>query len=311
MTRLDALLVAMVLVWGANFSVLKVAFDDIPPQSFNSLRIFLASIVFIVAIAWARRSVEFRKKRISTVFYTPDPLTRRDRWDLVWLGVVGHCFYQLGFAGGVDLTSVANAALLMGATPVAVALLSLALGRERLAATHWVGVALSCLGVYFVVGRGASFGGATLRGDLLVLGSVLCWSTYTLGATRLMQRHSPLYVTGVTMAIGGLPYIALALPQMRHTDWGAVSPWTWGALVWSALFALNLAYLAWYIAVQRLGPTRTAVYSNVVPIAALGVAALWLREPITSAKALGAAAILSGVFLTRLGRKPSAVPIEE
>ncbi len=310
MTRLDALLVAMVLVWGTNFSVLKVAFQDMPPQSFNSIRILLASIVFILSIAWARRSVEFRKKRISTVFYTPNPLTARDRWDLVWLGVVGHCFYQLGFAGGVDLTSVANASLLMGATPVAVALLSLALGRERLHATHWAGVALSCLGVYFVVG-GASFGGATLRGDLLVLGSVMCWSAYTIGAMRMMQRHSPLYVTGVTMAIGGLPYIAIAMPQMLHTDWGAVSLWTWGALVWSALFALNLAYLAWYISVQRLGPARTAVYSNVVPIAALAVAALWLREPITATKAIGAAAILGGVFLTRLGRKPSGVPIEE
>jgi drug/metabolite transporter (DMT)-like permease len=113
------------------------------------------------------------------------------------------------------------------------------------------------------------------------------------------------------MAMGGVPYVLIALPQMLHTDWSAVSAWTWAALVWSGLFALNVAYLIWYIAVQRIGPSRTALYSNVVPIAALAVAAVWLGEPITGAKAIGATAILGGVLLTRIGRRPSGVPIEE
>jgi drug/metabolite transporter (DMT)-like permease len=310
LTRIDALLVAMVLIWGVNFSVLKQSFAEIPPQPFNSIRIALASAVFLLAIAGASRAAR-RGRRVSRIFRTPDALSTRDRVDLVWLGLVGHCGYQLLFAGGVSLTSVSNASLLMGATPVSVALLSLALGRERLSAPHWAGVSLSVIGVYVVVGRGASFGGATLGGDALVLASVLCWSAYTLGAMRLIARHSPLYVTGVTMAVGGVPYVAIAWPQILRTDWGAVSPWTWGALVWSALFALCLAYLIWYIAVQRLGPSRTAVYSNVVPLAALTVAAVWLREPITAATVTGAAAILGGVFLTRIGRRASGVPIEE
>ncbi|HUF48013.1 MAG TPA: DMT family transporter [Vicinamibacterales bacterium] len=310
MTRIDALLVVMVLIWGANFSVLKLAFAEMPPQSFNSLRILIASAVFLAVIGWAHRQAA-RGRRVSRALFTPDALNRRDWIDLVWLGVVGHCFYQLGFAGGVNLTSVANAALLMGATPVAVALVSLALGRERLGALHWAGVSLSVAGIYIVVGRGASFGGSTLRGDLLVLASVLCWSAYTIGAMRLIARHSPLYVTGITMTIGAVPYVLIAIPQMRDTNWAAVSAWTWGALVWSALFALCASYLIWYIAVQRIGPSRTAIYSNVVPIAALGVAALWLRKPVTATKIAGAAAILGGVFLTRIGRKPSGVPIEE
>jgi len=310
MASIDALLVAMVLIWGANFSVLKLAFDEIPPQSFNSLRILLASVVFLAAIGLAARA-SARGRRVSPVLYTPERLTRRDWLDVAWLGVVGHCLYQLGFAGGVNLTSAANAALLMGATPVVVALLSSALGRERLTALHWAGVAMSVIGIYVVVGRSASFGGQTFQGDLLVLGSVVCWSTYTLGAMRLIGRHSPLFITGLTMAIGGVPYMLIALPQMLATDWGAVSAWTWGALVWSGLFALNIAYLIWYMAVQRIGPSHTALFSNVVPIAAIAVAAVWLGEPITATRVVGAIAIVGGVFVTRIGRRPSGVPIEE
>lgn len=310
MTRIDGWLVVMVLIWGANFSVLKRAFEEIPPQSFNSLRILLASASFLAVINWARRGA-LRGQRVSAVLYTPHELSRRDRWDLVWLGVVGHCLYQLGFAGGVNLTSVSNAALIIGATPVAVALLSLAVGRERLTALHWSGAAISTFGIYLVVGRGASFGGATLAGDLLMVVSVFCWAAYTLGAMRMMARHSPLYVTGMTMAIGAIPYVAIATPQILRTDWGIVSLWTWGALVWSALFALGVAYLIWYMAVQSIGPSRTAIYSNVVPVAALTIAAVWLDEPITRSTIAGAAAIIGGVVLTRIGRRPSGVAIEE
>ena len=54
-----------------------------------------------------------------------------------------------------------------------------------------------------------------------------CWAAYTLGASRLMARHSPLYVTGMTMAIGGVPYVLLTLPAFLRTDWSAARPITW------------------------------------------------------------------------------------
>jgi drug/metabolite transporter (DMT)-like permease len=63
--------------------------------------------------------------------------------------------------------------------------------------------------------------------------------------------------------------------------------------------------------VQKIGPSHTALFSNVVPIAAIAVAAVWLGEPVTTTKVVGAVAIVGGVFVTRIGRKPSGVPIEE
>jgi drug/metabolite transporter (DMT)-like permease len=293
----------MVLIWGANYSVIKRAFDEIPPQVFNAIRMALASCVFLITIRVAQRRARAAGGRLSATFYTPFKLTRRDRVDLLWLGLVGHWMYQLFFVGGVALTSVSNGALIIGATPVAIATVSALLGRERIGALHWTGAVVSIAGIYFVVGRGASFGGATLGGDLLVMISVACWTTYTLGAARLLKRHSPLYVTGMTMAIGAVPYVLLASPQILRMNWAGVSPWTWTALVLSALLALCLSYLIWYMAVQRIGPARTSIYSNLVPIVAIAVAALWLGEPLTPAKLTGAALVLTGVFLTRLGRK--------
>lgn len=294
----------MVLIWGANYSVIKRAFEEIPPQPFNAIRLAIGASVFLITIRLAQRRARAAPGRLSSTFYTPFPLTRRDRIDLVWLGIVGHCMYQLFFVGGVARTSVSNGALIIGATPVAIATVSALLGREKIGALHWIGAAVSVTGIYVVVGRGASFGGATVTGDLLVMISVACWTMYTLGGGHLIKRHSPLYVTGMSMAIGAVPYALLALPQIVRMDWAAVSAWTWTALVLSALLALCLSYLIWYMAVQRIGPARTSTFSNLVPIVAIAVAAVWLGEPLTAAKLTGAGLVLTGVFLTRLGRKP-------
>lgn len=145
----------------------------------------------------------------------------------------------------------------------------------------------------------------------MVAVSMVCWAIYTLGSSRLMARHSPLYVTGMTMALGGLPYAATMLPQVRQVAWTHVSTWTLSALVLSSLLALCLSYLIWYTAVQRIGAARTAIYSNLVPITAMAVAILWLHEPVSPGKIAGAGCVLAGVVLTRLGRPGMAVPVEE
>jgi drug/metabolite transporter (DMT)-like permease len=132
-----------------------------------------------------------------------------------------------------------------------------------------------------------------------MLGGVLCWATYTVGAGRLMERHSPLGVTGVSMAIGTVIYVALAIPAMGTVHWSGVSLTTWIALVYSAVFAIAVAYMIWYTAVQRIGGTRTSVYSNLVPIVALAVAVFWDKEPLGATKLTGAVLVVAGVAITR------------
>jgi drug/metabolite transporter (DMT)-like permease len=308
---MNVLLLLMVVIWGTNYSVAKRAFDEIPPQAFNAVRVTVASVVFLAVIHWAGRQTRRSTVGLSRVFYTPERLTLRDRVDLCWVGFVGHFLYQSFFIGGLSRTSASNAALIIGTTPVLVAVFSSALGLERISLVHWIGVAASVIGVYFVVASGGHSEANSTQGDLMVVVAVVCWAIYTLGSGRLMARHSPLYVTGMTMAYGGLPYAAVMSPNVWRVSWTHVSPWAMAAVVLSALLALCLSYLIWYAAVQRIGAARTAMYSNLVPIAAMAVAVIWLHEPLSRIKLLGAAGVLTGVFLTRLGRTTAATPPEE
>ena len=193
-------------------------------------------------------------------------------------------------------------------TPILVALMSAGLGYERVTAWQWAGAALSAAGIYVVVGGAAAVSLASIAGDLMMLAAVLCWSASTVGARPLVARLSPLVVTGYSMAIGCVFYVPFAWPAIRHVAWRSVSARAWAAVMVSAVFALCVAYMIWYTALERIGNTRTAIYSNLVPIAAMLVASLWLGERIGAVKLAGAAAILAGVALTKVQDGERAVP---
>jgi drug/metabolite transporter (DMT)-like permease len=292
---IDAALLLMAFIWGSNYSIVKSAFQELPAHPFNAARLAIASAIFLVLIVVARRV------KVPTVFYTPAPITRADWIQLGWLGFVGHFLYQMLFIGGLARTSVANSSLLLATTPVVIAVVSAALGRERIGRWHWVGGAISLTGIYLVVGTGAGLSSQTLVGDLMVAGGVVCWTIYTLGAGRLMERHSPLGVTGLSMIIGTAIYLPVMAGQIAALEWVSLSDATWIKVIYSSVAALVVAYMIWYAAVQRIGSARTSVYSNTIPIFALAVAAIWLGEPLGLRKLIGAALVLAGVALMRIG----------
>ena len=294
MSWLDAALLMMVIIWGTNFSVIKYALREFSPITFNALRLVLATAVFLVAIALVKRQ--------------KNPFTRAEWMRIAFLGLIGHLLYQLAFLEGIARTSASNSALIFGVTPVMVALLSAFAGHERVPALRWLGAALSFAGIVFVVGRHASIGGATFAGDVLVFVGMLCWSIYSVAAQPMLKRHSPLIVTGYSMAIGAALFALVALRAFGSTNWDTISATSWLLMAASSLLALAFAYMVWYTAVQRIGSSRTAIYSNLTPIVAMTVAAIWLGEPITLVQLTGAALILSGLFLTRFA--PAATPSE-
>ena len=301
----------MSLIWGVNYSIVKHAFRELHPQAFNALRMTIASFVFLVVIA----ALQWRRSRpgpevapppersIGSIFHTPARISRSDWLGLAALGLVGQFLYQYLFVAGLARTSVANSSLIIAATPVLVALVTAARGEDRIGTLHWLGVGLSLAGIYIVVGRGASVGGSSWRGDLIMAAAVCCWAAYTLGARPLMTRHSPVGVTGLSMAIGTALYLPVALPHLRQAEWRGVSAGTWLALVYSALFALCIAYTIWYAAVREIGSARTSIYSNLIPVVAMLSAVMFLGEPLGGQKLVGAAAVLLGVGLTRVRRR--------
>lgn len=297
-TRIDGLLLIMTVIWGGNFAVVKVAMREIPEYGFGALRLMLASVLFLIVIA-RRGGLAASMRRVGP----------RDWRQIAVLAIVGHTIYQVLFLGGVARTSVANSSLIFGCTPIVVSLISSSLGHERVTPLRWAGVLLSFAGIYLVVSQEQG-AGATRLGDLMIAGALLMWAAFTIGSRPLLSRHSPLVLTGFTMMIGAAGYLPLGIPSLVRLDWPAVSGMAWIGMIYSSVFALVVAYLIWYTGVQHLGNSHTSLYSNLVPIVAMAIAALVLGEPLTMRKMAGAAAVLAGLALTRVQTGSPPAPVE-
>lgn len=281
----DALLFTMAVIWAVNFSVVKYATQIFNPVAFTGLRVGVAAVVLAAIALRSGRS----------------PLTRRDVLLLLGLGLIGHGLYQLLFIHGVSQTRAGDAALIVGAAPGFIALASRLRGLERIGRRAIAGIALSISGVAVVMlgSTRTAAGDSTLLGALLVFCGVLSWTFFTVMLQPFTTRVKAIQLSAVTMFAGAVPLVILSTPALMATDWSVVGPGGWAAVFYSSVVSMVIAYLFWYRGLRLLGPTRTAVYSNIQPIIALMVAWFFLSEAPTTWQWIGAVTIIAGVFLTR------------
>jgi drug/metabolite transporter (DMT)-like permease len=292
-----AALLLMVLIWGINFPIAKAALTELTPLAFNALRFPLAAAVVYVAL------------RLRGRIAWPAP---QDRVRVLLLGVLGNVFYQQFFIFGLHHTRAGTASVLLAGTPVVTALLSAGLGHEQIRAQTWVGVAATVAGIVLVVTSGgpAADGPGSLLGDLLMIAASCSWAIYTVGSRRLIQRYGSVQFTAWTLWTGALILCLIGLPAVAGTDLGSVSGSAWLGVGYAGGLSIGVAYLIWYQGVQRIGNTRTAAYSNLVPVVALLAAWLHLGEVPAPRQVAGAAIIIAGITLAQRTRKTVSLTSE-
>jgi len=283
----DLSMLLVVLIWGANFSVVKLALREFPPAAFTALRFTLAAMLLLLILRWREGGGAER-------------LTARMWMKLIWLGLVGNTLYQTLFIYGLAQTTAANSALLVATSPVIVPLMGALLGVERLTRHIVVGIALAFAGMTLIIAaRGMAVSRETLVGDLLILSSSFCWSIYTLGVRSLGAHVSTLRLTALTMLTGTPGLLLVGALPLSQIDWRGLSAAAWSALAYAALLALVVAYMLWNLSVRKIGGSRTAVYSCAIPLVATLIAWPVLGERPTLIHAAGAVLIIGGVLLTR------------
>ncbi|MGB7297545.1 MAG: DMT family transporter [Candidatus Aminicenantales bacterium] len=285
----DFLMLLAVVLWAANFSVIKIALREFTPLSFNGPRLTIASLLLLLFL-WRKEG------RLS--------LPKTDLWKVAVLGIVGNTFYQFFFIHGIHRTTASKTSLVMTITPVFIALLSALFIRERIHWVGWLGILMAFSGIYFVIfGRpgAVSFSSRNLQGDLLILFGNLFWAVYTVFSKPLLERMSPLKLTTLSLAIGTLFYLPLTVRETAALSWRSLSLSGWAALLFSAVFAIAVSYVIWYSSVKRVGNTKTGIYGNITPVFTVLFAYLFLGESIGFVQIIGTLIIVLGFSLTRFG----------
>lgn len=280
-------LLGVALVWGGTFVAGRVVAAEVPPFVAAFGRFAVASAV-LVAIA-------LRDPRP----FSPPP---RRLWPwLLLLGLTGVFAYNVLFLIGLQTVPAGRGSLIIALNPVAISLASALLLGDRLSPLKVLGIALSLSGAAIAIGNGnptALLAGGFGQGDLALLGCVASWCAYSLMGKIVMQTLSPLVATTYACGIGA---IALGIPaawEWAHTTNLTLSAAAAWGIAYLGLLGSAIGFTAYYNGVRAIGLARASVFINGVPICAILLAALLLREPITPTLVIGALLVVAGVTCT-------------
>jgi drug/metabolite transporter (DMT)-like permease len=285
----DFFMLLVVLFWAINFTVIKIALRQFSPQGFNGLRLLFSALVLILLLTISGEGLSLR---------------RADFWAALGIGIIGHTGYQLLFIHGLNWTKASNTSIIMGMTPVFIALLSTFLKHEKIQWAAWLGILISFGGFYMVItqqGEGFRLIWENVRGDVMIFAGNILWATYTVFSRPFLNRVSPLKWASLTLAFGTVFYLPFAAPAVIRIPWKEISFQGWMSLLYSGLFALVICYVLWYTSVKRVGNSKTAIYGNLMVVFSVSIAYIFLGERITPLQVCGAVIILAGVYLTRFG----------
>ena len=288
--RTDLALVMLGVIWGVNFSVIKVALAEFEPLAFNALRFPLAAATLFALLR----------------LRGPIPVPEREDWArVVFLGLLANVVYQFFFIFGIDRTLAGNASLMLATTPVWTLILATAIGQEQHSRAVWLGVLATLIGMVLVVGgggRAVGLGDGLLQGDLLLVAAAIVWAIYTVGSQDLTRRYGALAVTSWTLWVGTVALVVSGASSVAKMDLDGVSATAWFGVGYAGILAIAVAYLIWNYGLEHIGASRTAAFSNLVPVVALITAAIWLSERPSPSQILGAAIIIAGVWVARVAR---------
>lgn len=273
------------LIWGANFSVMKGAFDHMPPMAFTAIRFTVSSLLLYGLLRW----------RFGGIRVAPEL-----RWRMIWMGVLGNTLYQIAFTLSLFWSTATNSALILAAIPAVVTTVAGVRRIERITPRMWAGTAVATIGVALVIlASGVHFGWQTMRGDACAVAATLCWALYTVELRRLPPTMPPLQTTALTTFTGTPGLVAAGAMELVALDWKRVPGPAWGALAYASVLSLIVAYVIWNASVQKVGSSRTAIYMCVTPLVAAVVAWLVLGERLVPLQGAGAVLIVAGVLLSR------------
>lgn len=281
-----ARVLAVVLIWGLNFVVMKLGLQGLSPMLLGALRFTVASLPLLL--------------------FVPLPRMRR-RWLLAYglaqgLGQFGLLFtaLQLGMTAGM-------ASVVMQTQAFFTLMLAGPLLGERALPRQWAGLAVALAGLLAIASaHGQGPGQMTLIGFVLTLGAALMWAVSNLIgrlAAREAGAYDPLGFVVWSSLVPILPFFALALFQQGGAaclaQLAGMGLRGVAAVLYLALLATLLAYSLWTRLLQRHSPGRIVPWSLLIPVVGLWAAAAAFGERPQPLQWLGTAAVLLGLLVNQ------------
>jgi drug/metabolite transporter (DMT)-like permease len=281
-------LVALSVIWGSAFLLVKVVLEEVDPLTLVAGRLVAGAAALSVAVAVTRRSVP----------------RNREAWSVyAFLGIVNNVWPFVLLTWGQQHIDSSLAAILTASMPISTVLVAHFWIDERLTPDRGLGVLIGFAGVFVLIGGDLrQLTDSSTLAQLAILAGVLGYTVGTVFARRYLQQADPLSTAAGQTMVGAIVMVplALAVDQPFDLDLSAKHAFAWTTL---GILASGLAYLLYFSLIRRVTATQASMVSYLIPITAVSLGALVLDERLSMVSFAGLALIILGVFVVNSGMR--------
>ncbi|WP_025596617.1 DMT family transporter [Burkholderia sp. WSM2230] len=275
---------------GSTVVVSKSIAAGLPPFSATALRFAIAFPLFVLVMRWRR----VRWPRLH----------RRDAALVIAQAAAGSVGYTVLLISGMKLASAGDAGVIAGTLPAVSAVVAMLALGERPSPALLCAIVLATAGVLVCTvrpGAGAPpHEGGSLPGNLLVFAAIVCEALFILLNRKLRTPVAPLPLSALMCGIG---FAVCIVPACFEKPWAL--PLDAAAIIGVIYYALVptvAGFVLWYEGAARISGAEAGLMTALVPVSALALAALLLREPVSTAQLTGVACVLCAVMLATFGQ---------
>ena len=279
---------AAVIFWGFSFIATKTVIRELHPFTLLVLRFGIgALLLFLVQIC--------RDRKFLKAF------SFRDWISILLLAAIGVVAVTGLQAYGLLYTTAINTGWIIAINPILITIAARLFLGESITLRKISGILLGFLGIFLIISKGifsvSIFRFASSFGDLLVFGSAVAWTTYTVGGRGFLARFSPLAAVTAIVIVGCLMMFPASCLMGRWDTVLHLSFSAWTGVFFLGIFCSGLGYLFWYAALQKKDSSVVGMYLYLEPFATLIAAILILGEEVNWMTMLGGGMTLLGVYL--------------
>jgi drug/metabolite transporter (DMT)-like permease len=247
-------ILALTLVWGCNWPVLKMGVSELAPLTFRALTLPLAALGMLLVSRLCGDSIR----------------VPRALWPRLALLALFNIAGWNGFVlFGVQQLPAGRSAIIAYTMPLWATLIATLVLREPLSRRKLAGLLLGMSAMGILIGEEVVLIRTAPLGALLILAAALSWGL----GTVLLRKWSPAVsqntLMGWMILLGWVPIALLAPffdPQPLATELGALSQRGWFAIVYNILLAGTVAHWAWFTLVRTLPVAISSLSSLPVPV---------------------------------------------
>lgn len=280
------LMIIATLFFSGAFIAGKFSVAEFPVYSLTFFRFLIAAVVLFFIL------------RIKGVDLT---LERKDIPRVVLLSLLGMVGYHVFFFTALKHTSSVNTSLIAAMNPIVTTIMASIFLKEKFPKKAIGGILISFTGVALIVTNGSLEVIKNMNfnvGDIYMFMAILSFSIYFIVLKGIVGRVDPMKLTFYVFFF----CVVMLVPMVIYENPVEYLPKTtskgWGSLIYMSIFASVVAYLIQQISVKRIGPAKTSLYVNLVPLFSMIMAYFILGEVITLPKIFAGAMIISGVLIT-------------